>query len=121
MLQVVRTDGTRPEWGTVGPIEEPWGCRLYTKEAQEELLDLYYRTIVETAPDGIDAEFTRERLGEEYTIGCVVWYVCIVLLRQTLLCNVAASCKSSAGVPHTSSKRMTNPWNAGTRFRLELL
>ena len=71
MLQVARTDGMRPEWGTVGEVEEPWGCRLYTKDAQEELLDLYYRAILQAAPTGIEAEFTRERLEEEYAIGCI--------------------------------------------------
>ena len=74
MLQVARTDGTHPEWGTVGEVEEPWGCRLYTKDAQEELLDLYYNAILQAAPTGIEAEFTRERLGEEYAIGCIAWY-----------------------------------------------
>ena len=79
MLQVARTDGMRPEWGTVGEVEEPWGCRLYTKDAQEELLDLYYRAILQAAPTGIEAEFTRERLEEEYAIGCIAWYVCSYL------------------------------------------
>ena len=82
MLQVPRTDGTAPEWGTVGEVEEPWGCRLYTKEAQQEVLDLYYRAIVQAAPTGIEQEFTRERLEEEYTIGCIVWYVCSYLVKS---------------------------------------
>ena len=46
---------------------------LYNKQAQEELLELYYTTIVSASSEAA-TELTRERLREEFTVGCLMWY-----------------------------------------------
>ena len=68
------TEGSPTNFGRSGLVEPRWGCRLYTYEAQQELLGLYHAAVLEAAPEGTAEEFTMERLEEEYAIGCIAWY-----------------------------------------------
>ena len=51
-----------------------FGIHLYTREAQEELLGLFHRAVLDSAPPAAAEVFTMERLREEFTIGVIVWY-----------------------------------------------
>jgi hypothetical protein len=62
--------------GETASASEEFGVHLYTRRAHEELLQLFHREVLASAPPGSNApsEFTMERLREEYAIGCIAWY-----------------------------------------------